>query len=42
LKGLSRKLILKKAEGAPFFIEEFIKSLQDIKAIAREDSRPRM
>jgi len=32
-------LILEKTEGVPFFIEEFIKSLQDIKAIEREDSR---
>jgi class 3 adenylate cyclase len=29
-------LILEKTEGVPFFIEEFIKSLQDIKAIERE------
>ena len=36
------ELILEKAEGVPFFIKEFIKSLQDIKAIVREDSRPRM
>jgi class 3 adenylate cyclase/tetratricopeptide (TPR) repeat protein len=33
------ELILEKAEGVPFFIEEFIKSLQDIKAIERKDSR---
>jgi tetratricopeptide (TPR) repeat protein len=32
-------LILEKTEGVPFFIEEFIKSLQDINAIEREDSR---
>ena len=30
------ELILEKAEGVPFFIEEFIKSLQDIKAIEKE------
>jgi predicted ATPase len=36
------ELILEKAEGVPFFIEEFMKSLQDIKAIVREDSRSRM
>ncbi len=33
------ELILEKAEGVPFFIEEFIKSLQDIKAIERKDNR---
>ena len=32
------ELILEKAEGVPFFIEEFIKSLQDIKAIERKDN----
>jgi class 3 adenylate cyclase/tetratricopeptide (TPR) repeat protein len=32
-------LVLEKTEGVPFFIEEFIKSLQDIKAIERKDSR---
>jgi len=32
-------LVLEKTEGVPFFIEEFIKSLQDIKAIEREDNR---
>jgi len=36
------ELILEKTEGVPFFIEEFIKSLQDIKAIEREDSRYRL
>jgi class 3 adenylate cyclase/tetratricopeptide (TPR) repeat protein len=33
------ELILEKAEGVPFFIEEFIKSLQDMKAIERKDNR---
>ena len=33
------ELVLEKTEGVPFFIEEFIKSLQDIKAIERKDSR---
>jgi class 3 adenylate cyclase/tetratricopeptide (TPR) repeat protein len=33
------ELILEKVEGVPFFIEEFMKSLQDIKAIERRDSR---
>ncbi len=37
-RGLE-ELILEKAEGVPFFIEEFIKSLQDIKAIERKDNR---
>jgi len=33
------ELILEKTEGVPFFIEEFLKSLQDMKAIERKDSR---
>jgi class 3 adenylate cyclase/tetratricopeptide (TPR) repeat protein len=31
--------ILEKTEGVPFFIEEFIRSLMDLKIIAKEDSR---
>ena len=31
------KLIFEKAEGVPFFIEEFIKSLKDLNAIERKD-----
>jgi tetratricopeptide (TPR) repeat protein len=31
-------LILKKTEGIPFFIEEFVKSLKDLKIIERKDS----
>jgi tetratricopeptide (TPR) repeat protein len=31
-------LILQKAEGIPFFIEEFIKSLKDLKAIERKEN----
>ena len=30
------ELILEKTEGVPFFIEEFIKSLKDLKIIERE------
>jgi class 3 adenylate cyclase/tetratricopeptide (TPR) repeat protein len=32
-------LILDKAEGVPFFIEEFIKSLKDLKIIERKNSK---
>ena len=32
-------LILEKTEGVPFFIEEFIKSLKDLKVIEREANR---
>jgi predicted ATPase len=33
------EFILEKTEGIPFFIEEFIKSLKDLKIIEREDNR---
>jgi class 3 adenylate cyclase len=33
------ELILEKTEGVPFFIEEFIKSLKDLKIIERKDSK---
>jgi predicted ATPase len=33
------ELILEKTEGVPFFIEEFIKSLQDLKIIERKDKK---
>ncbi|MGD9045877.1 MAG: adenylate/guanylate cyclase domain-containing protein, partial [Desulfobacterales bacterium] len=33
------ELILEKTEGIPFFIEEFIKSLKDLKIIERKNSR---
>ncbi|MBC8456373.1 MAG: hypothetical protein H8D67_00060 [Deltaproteobacteria bacterium] len=32
-------LILEKTEGVPFFIEEFIKSLRDLKVIERKDNK---
>jgi predicted ATPase len=32
------ELILEKTEGVPFFIEEFIKSLKDLKIIGRKDN----
>jgi class 3 adenylate cyclase/tetratricopeptide (TPR) repeat protein len=40
--GLDRDLedfILEKTEGVPFFIEEFIRSLKDLKFIEKEDGR---
>jgi class 3 adenylate cyclase/predicted ATPase len=33
------ELILKKTEGVPFFIEEFIRSLRDLKMIERKDNK---
>jgi len=36
------ELILEKTEGVPFFIEEFIRSLRDLKIIEREDNRYRV
>jgi class 3 adenylate cyclase/tetratricopeptide (TPR) repeat protein len=36
------ELILEKAEGVPFFIEEFIKSLRDLKIIERRDNAYRL
>jgi len=33
------ELVLEKTEGVPFFIEEFIKSLKDLKIIERKDNR---
>jgi tetratricopeptide (TPR) repeat protein len=36
------EFILEKTEGIPFFIEELIKSLKDLKIITREDSRYRI
>jgi tetratricopeptide (TPR) repeat protein len=36
------ELILEKTEGVPFFIEEFIKSLRELKIIARENSKYRL
>jgi len=33
------ELILEKTEGVPFFIEEFIRSLKDMKIIEREDGK---
>lgn len=34
-----QRLILDKTEGVPFFIEEFVRSLQDLGLIKREDDR---
>jgi len=34
-----QKLIVSKTEGVPFFIEEFVKSLQNLKMIKSEDGR---
>jgi tetratricopeptide (TPR) repeat protein len=36
------EFILEKTEGIPFFIEELIKSLKDLKIMVREDSRYRI
>ena len=36
------KLILEKTEGVPFFIEELLKSLKDLKIIESEDNRYRL
>jgi class 3 adenylate cyclase/tetratricopeptide (TPR) repeat protein len=36
------EFILEKTEGVPFFIEELIKSLKDLKIIARENNRYRI
>jgi class 3 adenylate cyclase len=35
-------LVLEKTEGVPFFIEEFIKSIKDLKIIERKDSTYRL
>jgi len=40
-KGLE-EFILEKTEGVPFFIEELIKSLKDLKIIEREDNKYRV
>jgi len=40
-KGLE-ELVLEKTEGVPFFIEEFIKSLKDLKIIERKDNAYRL
>jgi class 3 adenylate cyclase/predicted ATPase len=36
------ELILEKTEGVPFFVEEFLKSLQDLRAIERKDGTCRI
>ncbi|MBS3905613.1 MAG: hypothetical protein KGZ49_01130 [Syntrophaceae bacterium] len=36
------ELILEKTEGVPFFIEEFIKSLKDLKIIEKKDNAYRL
>ncbi|MBP1698112.1 MAG: adenylate/guanylate cyclase family protein [Deltaproteobacteria bacterium] len=37
IEGRLEDMILQKTEGIPFFIEEFIKSLKDLKAIEKKD-----
>jgi tetratricopeptide (TPR) repeat protein len=37
-----QSLILAKTEGIPFFIEEFVKSLEGLQVIKREDSKARL
>jgi class 3 adenylate cyclase/tetratricopeptide (TPR) repeat protein len=39
IDGDLKKLILEKIEGVPFFIEEFIKSLKELKVIESKDGR---
>jgi len=44
-EGIDRdleELILEKTEGVPFFIEEFIRSLKDLKIIERKNNRYRL
>ena len=36
------ELVLEKTEGVPFFIEEFIRSLNDLKLIEKEDNKCRL
>jgi class 3 adenylate cyclase/tetratricopeptide (TPR) repeat protein len=40
-KGLE-ELVLEKTEGVPFFIEEFVRSLKDLKIIERKDNTYRL
>ena len=42
IKSDLEELILEKTEGVPFFIEEFIKSLKDLKLIEKHNSRYRL
>ena len=42
MKRSLEELILEKTEGVPFFIEEFIKSLKDLKIIERKDNTYRL
>jgi len=42
VEGNLEEFILEKTEGVPFFIEELIKSLKDLKIIEREDHRYRL
>jgi class 3 adenylate cyclase/tetratricopeptide (TPR) repeat protein len=39
IDGNLEELILEKTEGVPFFIEEFIKSLKDLRIIERKDKK---
>jgi class 3 adenylate cyclase/tetratricopeptide (TPR) repeat protein len=39
IDGNLEELILEKTEGVPFFIEEFVRSLKDLKIIERKDNR---
>ncbi|MFC1859698.1 hypothetical protein ACFL9U_16965, partial [Thermodesulfobacteriota bacterium] len=39
IHGDLEEFILEKTEGVPFFIEEFIKSLKDLKIIERKDKQ---
>jgi class 3 adenylate cyclase/tetratricopeptide (TPR) repeat protein len=42
IDGNLEELILEKTEGVPFFIEEFIRSLNDLKIIKKKDNKCRL
>ena len=42
LEGDVEQFILEKTEGVPFFIEEFIKSIKDLKIVEKKDGKYRM
>ena len=39
IDGDLEELILEKTEGVPFFIEEFVRSLNDLKIIERKENK---
>jgi class 3 adenylate cyclase/tetratricopeptide (TPR) repeat protein len=42
IEKVLEELILEKTEGVPFFLEEFIKSLRDLKIIEKKDNKSRL